>query len=170
MTIADYVADLRAPTPSAAAELAVFDASLFDGQLLAAAGRLKKALTARRDAARHELEKRRLSLRLYSPQSQLNARRQRLADGEDRLRRLMDGTLSRRRHALALYSERLDGLSPLKRISGGFGFVTGGDGKRICSAGAVKPGDRVCIRVSDGRIDASVTGSRILSPQKEGTA
>ena len=169
VTIADYVADLRAPTPSAAAELAVFDASLFDGQLLAAAGRLKKALTARRDAARHELEKRRLSLRLYSPQSQLNARRQRLADGEDRLRRLMDGALSRRRHVLALYSERLDGLSPLKRISGGFGFVTGGDGKRICSAGAVKPGDRVCIRVSDGRIDASVTGSRILSPQKEGT-
>lgn len=154
VTIADYVADLRAPTPSAAAELAVFDYSLFVEQLQGAKSRLFKALYQRKERASQRLLQYGLRLRLFSPERRLNERRQRLADIEGELERLMKGRTTEARHRLALLSGRLHGLSPLERIRRGFGFLTDGDGKRITSVSDVNTGDTVRIQVSDGRITA----------------
>ena len=154
VTIADYAADLRAPTPSAAAELAVFDYSLFVEQLQGAESRLFKALYQRKERASQRLLQYGLRLRLFSPGRRLNERRQRLADMEGELERLMKGRTTEARHRLALLSGRLHGLSPLERIRRGFGFLTDGDGKKITSVSDVNAGDTVRIQVSDGRITA----------------
>ena len=95
-----------------------------------------------------------LRLRLFSPGRRLNERRQRLADMEGELERLMKGRTTEARHRLALLSGRLHGLSPLERIRRGFGFLTDGDGKKITSVSDVNAGDTVRIQVSDGRITA----------------
>lgn len=152
VTIADYVADLRAPTPSAAAELAVFDYTQFESAVETARQMLFRAMNRRMERASGRLEQYRLRLRLFNPERQMNEKRQRLLDIEDRMTRLLEQKLLDRRHRLAIFCGRLSGLSPLEKISKGFGFVTDEDGKRIRSAGQVKQGDRVTIRVSDGKI------------------
>lgn len=159
VTIADYVADLRAPTPSAAAELAVFDYSLFEAQLRAAGERIYKALYRRKEQASYRLEQYRLHLCLFNPERRLNEKRQRLADMQERMERTLNQKVTDRRHRLALLSGRLHGLSPLSKISGGFGFLTDEDGRRVESASAVKTGDHMLIRLSDGRIEAEVLNS-----------
>lgn len=167
VTIADYVADLRAPTPSAAAELAVFDYALFEDQLRAAADRLYKALYRRQEQASYRLEQYRLRLRLFNPERQLNEKRQSLADMQERMERALHQKLTDRRHRLALLSGQLHGLSPLARISGGFGFLTDSKGRRIESASTVKTGDHMLIRVSDGRIEAEVLESGTVNDRNE---
>lgn len=152
VTIADYVADLRAPTPSAAAELAVFDYTQFESAVETARQMLFRAMNWRMERASGRLEQYRLRLRLFNPERQMNEKRQRLLDIEERMTRLLEQKLLDRRHRLAIFCGRLSGLSPLEKISKGFGFVTDEDGKRIRSAGQVKQGDRVTIRISDGKI------------------
>lgn len=152
VTIADYVADLRAPTPSAAAELAVFDYTQFESAVETARQMLFRAMNRRMERASGRLEQCRLRLRLFNPERQMNEKRQRLLDIEERMTRLLEQKLLDRRHRLAIFCGRLSGLSPLEKISKGFGFVTDEDGKRIRSAGQVKQGDKVTIRVSDGKI------------------
>ncbi|MBP3926808.1 MAG: exodeoxyribonuclease VII large subunit [Clostridium sp.] len=162
VTIADYVADLRAPTPSAAAELAIFDYSLFEEQIRSAIEKMDRALHWKTDQAAARLKQYELKLELQDPLRQLNEKRQRLADGEERLGQLLESKLTDRRHRLALIGSRLDGLSPLKKISGGFGFLTDEAGKRVESAEAVSAGDSLLVRVSDGRIQTRVTGTEII--------
>ena len=162
VTIADYVADLRAPTPSAAAELAIFDYSLFEEQIRSAIEKMDRALHWKTDQAAARLKQYELKLELQDPLRQLNEKRQRLADGEERLGQLLERKLTDRRHRLALIGSRLDGLSPLKKISGGFGFLTDEAGKRVESAEAVSAGDSLLVRVSDGRIQTRVTGTEII--------
>ncbi len=162
VTIADYVADLRAPTPSAAAELAIFDYSLFEEQIRSAIEKMDRALHWKTDQAAARLKQYELKLELQDPLRQLNEKRQRLADGEERLGQLLERKLTDRRHRLVLIGSRLDGLSPLKKISGGFGFLTDEAGKRVESAEAVSAGDSLLVRVSDGRIQTRVTGTEII--------
>ncbi len=152
VTIADYVADLRAPTPSAAAELAVFDYRQFQADVAGYRRELLAAMDRKLLGRKRVLEQFRLRLKLKDPVYQLNEKRQRLDEMEERMNWLMDGKLRNSRHRLALYAERLQGLSPLERISRGFGFLTDEEGKRIVSAGQVKPGDRIAIQVRDGKI------------------
>lgn len=160
VTIADYVADLRAPTPSAAAELAVFDYRQFDAQLRAYEDALTRSLGRQVERRRYQLEQYRLKLRLHDPVRQINEKRQRLADLEDQMKRLLERRLLEARHRLALTGGRLHGLSPLEKISRGFGFLTDKNGVRIESASAVQAGDSMTVRVSDGTIQAQVTGTR----------
>lgn len=162
VTIADYVADLRAPTPSAAAELAIFDVSLFEDQLAEARERLYRAMHWKTEQAAAGLRQYELKLKLYDPMRQLNEKRQRLADSEERLQNLLEKKLVDKRHRLALLGSRLDGLSPLKKISGGFGFLTDASGRRIESAEAVSAGDLMLVRVSDGRIETKVMSTERL--------
>ena len=162
VTIADYVADLRAPTPSAAAELAIFDVSLFEDQLAEARERLYRAMHWKTEQAAVGLRQYELKLKLYDPMRQLNEKRQRLADSEERMQNLLEKKLVDKRHRLALLGSRLDGLSPLKKISGGFGFLTDASGRRIESAEAVSAGDLMLVRVSDGRIETKVMSTERL--------
>ena len=154
VTIADCVADLRAPTPSAAAELAVFDFGQFEAQLRGAKELLARGLKRKIDGVRYQTKQYRLKLRLHDPQRQINEKRQRLVSAEDELKRLMERRLSDCRHRLALMSGRLHGQSPLEKLSRGFGFITDEEGRRVDHAASVRPGDRLSIRLADGQIEA----------------
>ena len=87
----------------------------------------------------------------------VNEKRQQLVLAEDRIRNSMERRLEDAKHRLELIIGQLHGLSPLKRISNGFGFVTREDGERIESVNGVKAGDFVAVRVLDGRLKAQVT-------------
>ena len=156
VTIADYVADLRAPTPSAAAELAVFDYHLFEQQCIAAAQQMTKRMEQKAEQYAYRLEQFRLRLQLHSPQSQLNERRQYLEDARVKMARQMEKKVSDLRHRLELVCSRMDGLSPLKKISGGYGFVTDADGKRVETVTGLQAGDTLTVRLPDGRVEAEI--------------
>ena len=189
VTIADYVADLRAPTPSAAAELAVFDYSQFVEQVNLYRQVLERSMERRMEKLHFRLDQCGMRLKLLSPQRQLNDRR--LADMENRLERMLEEELgaSRRRledrkrrleaqmaagltegkHRLALLSGRLDGLSPLKKLGGGYGFVTDARGRAFTSIAQAEPGDIIRISVKDGRADARVVETESMKlPGSEG--
>ena len=157
VTIADYVADLRAPTPSAAAELAVFDYRQFEEQLMAYRAALNRSMERQAERRRYLAEQYRLRLKLHDPERLLRDKRQRLADIQQRLQSTMEQRLLDARHKLALAGGRLHGLSPLEKISRGFAFVTDGSDRRVESVRQVEPGDMVTLRITDGRIMAQVT-------------
>ena len=161
-TIADYVADLRAPTPSAAAELAVVDyrqlvesVRIFKNQL---ADRVEQKIVRNRDRARY------LQARLLqaSPQYQLREKRQYAADLNDKMRQAFSDKVKDRRHRLALYVERLDGCSPLKKLQQGYSYTESPDGKALTSITQVKEGDAVTIHVTDGTVVARTEVIRSL--------
>lgn len=191
VTIADYVADLRAPTPSAAAELAVFDYGQFVEQVNLYRQVLERSMERRLEKLHFRLDQCGMRLKLLSPQRQLNDRRQRLADMESRLERMMEEELGASRlkledrkrrleaqmafgltegkHRLALLSGRLDGLSPLKKLGGGYGFVTDARGRAFTSIAQAEPGDIIRISVKDGRADARVVETESMKlPGSEG--
>lgn len=178
VTIADYVADLRAPTPSAAAELAVFDYCQFEEQTALYKKVLERSVHRRIEKTRFLLEQCRMSLQLKEPVRLVNDRRQRLADleqalqhkmkdlleaekirlKEDRLflERLTQTAVTKEKHRLALVSSRLDGLSPLKKLGGGYGFIQDERGKCLRSVEQVKEGEEIRIYAADGRIDGTI--------------
>ena len=154
VTIADYVADLRAPTPSAAAELAVFDYSQFEAKCQLYQRTLERTMKNRLERVRYRLNQCRLKLELYHPSRVINEKRQRLADLESRLTRVMSKRLEAYRHRLALDSGRLQALSPLAQLGRGYSFVTGRDGKRLDSVKQAAKGDQLRIELRDGTIVA----------------
>ena len=156
VTIADYVADLRAPTPSAAAELAVFDYGQFEEQLLAYHTALRRAMGRQVERRRFQADQYRLRLQLHDPMSTLRQQRQRLADLQEQMEDAMKQKLTAAKHRLALAGGRLHGLSPLEKISRGFGFLTDENSRRIEHAADVNPGDLITIRITDGRLKARV--------------
>ena len=154
VTIADYVADLRAPTPSAAAELAVFDYSQFEAKCQLYQRTLERTMKNRLERVRYRLNQCRLKLELYHPSRVINEKRQRLADLESRLTRVMSKRLEAYRHRLALDLGRLQALSPLAQLGRGYSFVTGRDGKRLDSVKQAAKGDQLRIELRDGTIVA----------------
>ncbi|MEY8353059.1 exodeoxyribonuclease VII large subunit [Lachnospiraceae bacterium 54-53] len=179
VTIADYVADMRAPTPSAAAELAVFDYRLFEEQVELYRNTLSKTVDRKLERYRYHASQFGLRLKFYDPRRRIRENRQRLADmeeklkslmlskaagdraraaeGELRIKRLIEKQAVRDRHRLELYASRLDGLSPLKRMGGGYGFITGKKGRPVESVKEVKAGDGIQVMIRDGGIEAVVS-------------
>lgn len=165
-TIADFVADLRAPTPSAAAELAVDDMAQVMYTLSSYQERFQRDMREEIEFQRVRLGQYQMRLKYLSPESRLRDRRQALVDFEDTLRRAMDNKLQQYRHRLGIYLERYQGLSPLAKLNQGYSFVADTDGRGIISVSQVKPGDRVEISVTDGVIQAEVSDSRRETWQK----
>jgi len=157
-TIADFVADLRAPTPSAAAELAVPDLSpvgpaLVEMQAMLAAT-IGGALSARREALRARAQ----WLTLLSPQRLLDSDRQRVDMLAGRLAGSVSRGLERRRGRLAVAASSLTAFSPQATLARGFAIVRGPDGELIRSIVQTRPGVPLRVQVSDGVFGATVDG------------
>ena len=155
-TIADYVADLRAPTPSAAAELAVYDIRELESMLLSQQLELNRSILERLERRKEQIRQYATRLELLSPGSQLNERRQAVADLEEKLHLRMEAILTQKKHSLELYAQQLEALSPLNKLSQGYAFVSGRKGRAIRSVSEVSQGELLQIHLLDGKITVEV--------------
>lgn len=158
--ISDYVADLRAPTPSAAAELAVYEYSAVENTRKEFELRLKRQMQLRIQSERNKAERMALRLKYTHPKQKLNEKRQQAVDLENQLRMLMKQKLDENRHWLALYIEQMRRLSPIEKMSQGYSYVENRKLENIHSVSQVKKGEEIQIRLADGTIHASVTGTK----------
>ena len=155
-TIADYVADLRAPTPSAAAELAVYNIHDVLDKQENYKMRMNMAMSNRIRFLRKELETYELRIKNLSPTQQLLEKRTLAADLANQLETSMKNNLREKRFLLQMYIEKLNGLSPLRKLNQGYSFVADADGKAVTSIENIKESDEVTIHVTDGEIKALV--------------
>lgn len=151
-TIADFVADMRAPTPSAAAELAVPRLADTLERLETIENNL--SMQMRRLLRQYEgrLTQKRLELQKMSPAYGLRQQRQRHGDMFEKLVRLMENRLTAYRNRLAVTAERLNGQSPLTKLSSGYSFVTDQDGRNVRSVEQVKPEQELSVYMTDGKV------------------
>ncbi len=157
-TIIDFVSDLRAPTPSAAAELAVYDVRHFFELLENYRNVLYRGMYSRLDAERERVKKYELQLKYMSPANRIREKKNYLMTLEERLEELMKRSLREKRHRLDIYIEKMKGLSPLQKLQSGFSYVIDEDGRNIRSVKNAKIGQELQIQMSDGRLNATVTG------------
>ena len=155
-TIIDYVADLRAPTPSAAAELAVFDYEQVREWLDMSAQRMFRQMKQRLEFVRGRIREYQLQLKALHPKNQLLQKRQYLTDLEEELERQMQEFLQKKRHQLEMYAAKLDGCSPLKKLQGSYAFLSRMDGRPIQSVMQVQVDDTIQAQLLDGKITAIV--------------
>ncbi len=156
-TIIDYVSDLRAPTPSAAAELAVADVRDIFDNLTNYAHTMNRMMQRCIQREREKVAHMGVRLRYLDPSNRIREKKVYSSQLEDRLHARMRTILDKKHHELALYIEKIEGLSPLKKLNSGFSYVEDSNGKNIRSIANVKVGEEVHIRVVDGIIDAQVT-------------
>ena len=178
-TIADYVADLRAPTPSAAAELAVFDMGLLETNLVDAGERMQGVMERRLQDARNRVMQAGKHLAILSPESQLNRKRQTAAEAERRLTDLMQLRIeeAKRRYddlyrtmpdamnrkidatktRFQLLATKLDGASPVKKFAQGYSYVVDESGRNVSSSDGVNIGDNLQIYLREGKLGVEVT-------------
>ena len=156
-TITDYVADLRAPTPSAAAELAVCDYESFLGAMQAFSARLERAMNASLRMQKDALRTRQLRLAYLHPRNMIEEQKKQLLIRADLLRSAMHRRLEASEHRLALSAQRIDSLSPQKKIKQGYAFLAKEDGAPIRHISQVQEGETVQAYVTDGWIKAQVT-------------
>lgn len=156
-TIIDFVSDLRAPTPSAAAELAVTDIREILAETESLEAELKRRILRRVQKSQTESRQLELRLKAMSPASRIREKKMMVINAEERLQSKMNRLLQRRRNLMAVYIERLKGLSPLEKLNSGYSFVTDENGRNVRSTGQISPGQNVTVRVSDGRFTAKVT-------------
>ena len=158
VTLCDHVADVRAPTPSAAAELVVPDARV--GQLTAErhmrriSARVRDALESRRRRLlmAHRLIERR------APATRVATFRQRLDEGRRRLDRAVARLVPTRRQRLVHARRQLDALSPLNVLGRGYAIVEGSSGRIVAGVAGLQQGDRATLRMRDGRANVTVEG------------
>ena len=164
VTIADLAADLRAPTPSAAAERVTPDRTAIARVLRRDWGRLKRAATAALEGLARRLQRERDAIAMLAPSARVAAQGTRLAALARALDRASEARLQR---ALARLTERmaqLDALSPLAVLSRGYALVRRArDGAIVRSADQVAPGERLRVRVAEAEIDAAVEAVRALA-------
>ena len=177
-TIADFVADLRAPTPSAAAELAIFDYSEFADTITRYRRRLGQGTEQRIIKARGDVRYYEVRLLALSPKNRLRDRRRQLADKEERMTNILkrridenrmradaisrrmslmaERSLRQRQKKYSMLVERMRGLNPLDRLKAGFSFVSDGEGRAVTRISEVESGQILNIHVTDGIIKAGV--------------
>ena len=156
VTIADFVADLRAATPSNAAELAVPDQNECYGWLEQMEGRLTGAMGRRLERARRELEQAGRCRALQDPMNYINDRRMLLDYQRDRLAHGLTGAMGRERERFARLAAALDALSPLKVLGRGYAIPQRSDGAVLRSAKEAMPGETLRLRMADGKVSCKV--------------
>ena len=156
-TIADFVADMRAPTPSAAAELAVYELSLVADTLEEYKMRLQKGLERQVRHQRQRLANYETKLYYLSPQTKLNERRHQLVMAEERLKAQMNRLFQNKNQIFALLMAKLEGQSPMKKLQSGYAYVADATGKRITRVAEVQRGQELEISMQDGSVLAKVS-------------
>jgi exodeoxyribonuclease VII large subunit len=156
-TIADFVADVRAPTPSAAAELATPDVAELAGALGGFKTQLASVLSGRLELARWRLDAQRRALRVLSPAQRVRTLAQRLDELEVRAGRAIASRLRGERQALDALARALAAVSPLATLARGYAIVQRADsGVVVTDPTQVAAGDRLAIQVHGGRFAADV--------------
>ncbi len=155
ITLADYAADLRAPTPSAACELAVFDVMTTIEQLKNYENSINIHMGNKLSMAKIKLDNYNSRLVMLNPVNKLAQQSQYLAELFDRMKNAIDKKLDKKMHQLEIYATRLNGLSPTAKLVNGFGYIEN-NGAPVNSIASVRPEDTIRITVSDGTIDAVV--------------
>ena len=155
-TIADFVADLRAPTPSAAAELAVTEEAETEALIEAYMEKLNSVMQSRLSMYRNTLDRLKLRLEFLNPKAMVDERRQRLIQLSDRMEAAVDSIFKGKRHSLELYASRLNGVSPLAKLGQGYSYTEFEDGRHLNDISEVKPKDRIKIYIKNGNMKAEV--------------
>ena len=155
-TISDYEADLRAPTPSAAAELAVYSWREMEIGLREYRNDLRQAMHQILKVRKLELQKYMVLLQHVSPEDILRQKSLVLADSQERLQRLMEKRLTDAKHRLALYAEEMKGLSPLQKLQSGYTYTADEAGNHIDSVQSLEKGQHLTLTFADGQADVTV--------------
>lgn len=156
-TIADFVADMRAPTPSAAAELAVFEYGGLISYMAQMRLRMNHSMNQKCELAREKLSHAATRFQFLSPANRLNENRRRAMECEERLLRIMEQSVREKRNRWMLLSKELEGNSPVKKLSQGCAFVEGPDHKTLKKAAGVHAGEEITVHLLDGSIRAVVS-------------
>lgn len=156
VTISDYVADLRAATPSNAAELAVPDADALKQQLDTVLASMQTSVLRRLKAAQQHLNMLRSSEALQSPDRYIKLRRNTLDLTRSRLISAQQRSLSAKQQKFISLTAKLDAMSPLKVLTRGYSMTSTPDGQIIRSVKNVKAGEKICVNLSDGNLNATV--------------
>ena len=167
-TIIDYVADLRAPTPSAAAELAVWQLDAVEGRIEQLQVRLDRQMQLQLAQARRRTEMLALRLRYVSPENQLNAKRQYAMDLEERLTVHMQRALREAKHRLQLLAQQMESHSPLRKLSEGYSLVTDESGKAVRDFEQIETGMKLTLRMLEGDVITRVEEKQCRKDQIPG--
>lgn len=155
-TIADYVADMRAPTPSAAAELVVFEHLALQNYMNEIHSKLNRTLYQKVQIERMKLERYRLKMNYLHPRNKLREKQQRSVEIEQKLRNIMEQKLNHAKQKLAIQIERMKGASPLAKLNQGFSYVASEDGGVVKSIEHIQLEDKLTIYMTDGIVKAKV--------------
>ncbi len=156
-TIIDFVSDLRAPTPSAAAELAVYDIRQLTDTLDGYGHTLQKLMRRQLQDCREKAAHYEMQLRYLSPASRIREKKTYALSLEERLQDRMQQLLRQKRHRLALYIEQMKGLSPLEKLSSGYSYVENESGQNVRSVKQTSVGETLTVRMRDGSVKTLVT-------------
>lgn len=156
-TIADFVADMRAPTPSAAAEIAVYDYRLVNEKLKEYNRRISNCLSNKAELYRQRLGAYRVKLEYLSPQRKLNENRRRLMEFEEKLNSRINMTIKEKRHRLELFAGKLEACSPVRKLGQGYAYVEKEDGKPLRSIKEICPEQNMSVYLLDGKIKTIVS-------------
>ena len=157
-TIIDYVADLRAPTPSAAAELAVYDVMLTMQKIREQEAILNRLIKNKIEWNKIRLQTYQAKIKMNSPLGKVREKKTWLLNIEDKLSGAMNGKIAMKRHRMEIYIEKLKGLSPLEKLNQGFSYVSDESGRTVTDINQVATGDRLQVYVKNGKLWAVVMG------------
>ena len=155
-SISDYVADMQVPTPSAAAEMAVYDYRIIDNALLEYQSKLRSRMTQKLRIYRLQTEALQSKLSRLHPGYRLKDQRRQLMELEEKLDTGMSLKLQKYRHKLEVYIERMKGLSPLLKLEKGYAYVEDAKGRSLRSVKNIKTGESLKIHAADGVVLARV--------------
>lgn len=155
-TIADFVADTRAATPSQAAEIANFEYSKFVSDLDNINIRMKNSLRTKLALLNNILQTYKLKLASFSPTRRINGYRTYLVEIDNRLNKKINIKLNDTKSKLAVYATKIEALSPLKRIANGYAYVADDLGNRISKVKDIKKDSIINLSFIDGKVSAKV--------------
>lgn len=159
-TIADFVSDMRAPTPSAAAELAVYDYRILSEQMNAMHRRMYQNMTQKVHISRMCLQTIEMKLRNASPENRMRENRMYAAELQQRMEQQMQRIFSDKKHYVAILAERMERVSPIRKLSSGYAYVADKDGKAVTSTEQVQCGDEISVFLLNGKLQAEVKDIR----------